>query len=507
MQFKPLNYIDQKLNSITMYMLMIVGLSALIGFAVLMSLLGQLPISSIAIIASSTVILTAGYIADRTLPVIWGTARNSGSSLITSLILCFILPPTTSIHYLAIVGLGTIIAVASKYLIAYRHKHLFNPAAFAALILGVSNLDPATWWIGTKVMIPITLIVGLLVLRKLRKVQLFCYFLASSLLISIFLADIHHLSLVSTVISQLKSSPLIFLGTIMLSEPSTLPIKLEHQKLYAVVVGTIFSSQLSFGNISATPELTLIIGNVYSFSVNPKYKLKLKFKARRSIGTNLYDLAFSGANNLHFQPGQYLEWTLPLPHTDIRGNRRIFSIASAPDENDIHIAIKAFNPGSSFKQKLLELRFGDEVVVGQLAGEFVMPNSETDKLVFIAGGIGITPFVSMVKTIIKQRQNRDIVLIYLVSKPDEYCYQKIWQQAENYGLRTIPVLTDLEASPSWTGKVGRLTSEMLVVAVPDYLERKYFISGPHGLVASYETLLRQLRIKRQNIKTDHFSGY
>ena len=490
-----------------MYRLMVYGLAALLFAGVAASLTDRLAFSAEALLASSAVIIATCFIADRTLPVLWDAASNKDSSLITALILCCIMPPETNVHDLALLALTGLLAIASKYILAYRYKHLFNPAAIAAVILGLTGWLPATWWIGSPAMIPATVIFGLIMLRKLRHFQLFFSFLAASLVIALFLGVLHHLSIGYTFSTLFKSSPLIFLGTVMLTEPATTPPRLWQQSIYGLIVGGLFTSQLRFGIVSATPELSLIVGNVYAYTVSPKYKLRLRLTERRQLAPQIYDLSFAGAKRLQFEPGQYLAWTLPQTRSDSRGNRRVFSIASATNEDEVHFAVKVPPSGSSFKQALLALEPGQSITAGHLAGDFVLPKRLNQKLVFIAGGIGITPFVSMIKTMIKTGQSRDITLLYLVADPADYCYVDVWQQAEKLGLHVIPILTGENGRKNWPGLTGRLTYEMLRTQIPDYAERRYYISGPNALVESYSALLRQRGIKRHNIVTDHFSGY
>jgi ferredoxin-NADP reductase/Na+-transporting NADH:ubiquinone oxidoreductase subunit NqrB len=502
---KPLKFIDKQLNNITMYRLVVYVVSFFLASAVILSVLHRLPLQAMAIVASSVVILTVCFIADRLLPVIFGAASNKNSSLITSLILCCILPPSTSVHQLAVAALGGVIAITSKYVLVRHYKHLFNPAAVAALILGLTGWLPATWWIGSPALVPITVVLGLLVLRKTRRFQLFLSFLVASLVVAISLGLAHHQSMGYILATAIKSSPLIFLGTIMLTEPSTTPPRVWQQRIYGLLVGALFTSQLRFGTVSATPELALILGNIYAYIVSPKYKLRLLLKKREQLAPQLYEFSFTGADKLAFEPGQYLEWTMALPKSDSRGNRRTFSIASAPHEPDIHIAIKVSDKSSSFKTSLLALRPGDAITAGQLSGDFIMPKNLDQKLVFCAGGIGITPFVAMAKTMIKTQQTRDIVLFYFLAAPTDFCYQELWKEAAAWGIKVIPVLG--EGAPGWTGLVGRLDSTMLRTYVADFKERRYYISGPPGLVDNYSKLLRRSGIGQQNIVTDYFSGY
>jgi ferredoxin-NADP reductase len=504
---KILQTMDKYLNSITMYKLLVYGLGTLIAGATILNLTGKLYVSGPAIIASLTVLLISCYIANKCLAILWGSGSNAESWLITALILCCILPPETSFHGLALISLGGLLAMASKYLLTYHHKHLFNPAAFAALILGLTKLLPAIWWIGNPSILVLTAILGILILRKLRRFQLFFSFLIASMVVSLLVGSRNSQTVSYIILTAFKSGPLIFLGSVMLTEPETMPPRIWQQRIYGALVGAIFASQLRLEFVSATPELALVLGNAYSFFVSPKYKLRLHFKAKQELAPQIYDFSFISDSPIGFKPGQYLEWTLPHTGTDSRGNRRTFSIASAAGESELHIAIKSFEPGSSFKKALFELEAGQSVIVGQLSGNFLLPEDTHQKLVFIAGGIGITPFLSMIKTMLKKDERRDIVLFYLVSKQTDYCYQEIWQRASILGVRVIPVLTSGQPSSDWLGLSGYLTENMLHQEVSDYNQRKYYLSGPNALVNNYSNLLRRLRIKHKRIVTDYFSGY
>jgi ferredoxin-NADP reductase len=499
--------LDSLLNRITMYTLLVYGLLGLLAGAVILSFTSVLHLSGVGIIASAAVLIATCYIANHYLAMLHGTASNFESWLITALILCCILPPETSAHGLALIALGGLLAMAAKYFLVYRHKHLFNPAALAALILGLTSLLPAIWWIGSPSMLVLVLILGVLILRKLHRFQLFLSFLLAAVIVAIFVGLRQHQALSSTVSTLIKSGPLVFLGTVMLTEPATMAPRTWQQRIYGAGVGALFASQLHLGSVSATPELALIVGNIYSFVVSPKYKLHLRLKEQRKIAPQLYDLSFQSDSVIDFRPGQYLEWTLAHSRPDKRGNRRTFSIASAAGASDIHIVFKASEPGSSFKQALLALQPNDIVTAGQLAGNFLLPNDTKQPLVFIAGGIGVTPFVSMISTMINTKEQRDIVLFYIVSSETDYCFQDLWQQAKAVGVRVIPVLGSAAPSSTWRGLSGRLTQETIEHELQDAHTRTYYLSGPNGLVQAYKGMLHGMHVPYARIITDYFSGY
>jgi NAD(P)H-flavin reductase len=101
-----------------------------------------------------------------------------------------------------------------------------------------------------------------------------------------------------------------------------------------------------------------------------------------------------------------------------------------------------------------------------------------------------------------------LVLFYTSLKKEEFVYREIFQAAEKYGVKTVYVITDPKNTPpNWPGKVGFLNREMLEQTVPDFKDRKFYLSGPNAMVDSYKKLLRSLGIKPHKIVTDYFPGY
>jgi ferredoxin-NADP reductase len=252
----------------------------------------------------------------------------------------------------------------------------------------------------------------------------------------------------------------------------------------------------------------LIIGNLLAYCITKEVRVQLKLKGKRQIAKDIYEFDFVPRGSFYFLPGQYLEWTITPVDADSRGNRRYFTIASSPTEKVLSIAVKVDQNSSSFKKHLLEMREGSSIVAGQLAGDFVLPKDQQQKLVLIAGGIGITPFRSMARYLIDRREQRDVVLFYICSHPDEFAYDVLWQEAKNHGWKVVLVLSNRAAKPSkWTGELGYLTTGMLKRQVPDYAERQFYLSGPNAMVTSYKKLLSKLGVAASQLKTDYFPGF
>ncbi len=158
---------------------------------------------------------------------------------------------------------------------------------------------------------------------------------------------------------------------------------------------------------------------------------------------------------------------------------------------------------------MLAMDQNTEIVASQLAGEFVLPHDARQKCVFIAGGIGITPFRSMIKYLLDTHQRRPLVLFYVAKTADELVYCDVFDQARrDVGLKTIYTITDPgDSSTGWHGQVGRLTPQLLKAEVPDYRKCDFYISGPKSMVDAFKELLHELHVSDDHIKTDFFPGF
>jgi len=242
--------------------------------------------------------------------------------------------------------------------------------------------------------------------------------------------------------------------------------------------------------------------------VSPKQKVVLKVRRKIKAAPDIVDFVFKPSEKLTFMPGQYMEFTLAHPHTDSRGNRRYFTLASSPTENDVHLGVRFYEHSSSFKKAMYGINSGTNMVAAQIAGDFTLPSNPDQKLVFIAGGIGITPFRSMLKYLLDTQQRRDIVLFYVNKRADEIIYKDVLSAAQaRLGIKTFYTLTDTNAIPrNWSGFVGRIHEQMILRAIPDYEERTYYLSGPPEMVNANESVLKHMGVRNDQIKKDFFPG-
>lgn len=500
--------IDNLLDRITMYRLVLYLLIALIGVAALLALFHLLLFSPLALLLSTLFLVVICWAMNTIFAFLLNVPVNLESAFITALILALMLDPARSLGDLQLLGWVAILAMASKYLLALWHKHLFNPAAIAVVVTSFAVNGTASWWVGTASMLPSVLIAGWLIARKLRQEEMVALFCVAALASTCLFTIAQGKALTTELFQLLLQSPLFFLAGVMLTEPLTVPPTRLLRGIYAAFTGVLFVPLVHIGSIYSTPELALVIGNLFSYLVSPKRRVEFKLQKKLKVSPDIVDFVLKPSHTLAFVPGQYMEFTLEHVRPDSRGNRRYFTLASSPTEKMLHLGVRFYENSSSFKRALYWMDSKTKLVGGQPAGDFTLPTDPAQKLVFLAGGIGITPFRSMLKYLLDTQQRRDIVLLYANKAVGDIAYQDVLRAAATeMGVRVWYTLTDLTALPrNWKGLVGRIDEQMIMKLIPDYDERLFYLSGPPEMVRSYEQVLKHLRIRQSHIKKDFFPG-
>src|SRR6266540_3218665 len=503
-----ISFIDRRLNQITMYRLVLYYLIFLLGVATLLAFVGILPYDPFALLFTIGVEVAICAITNAIFAKTFGVPANTESVYISALILALIISPLQSTHDLWFLGWSAVLAMASKYVLAINRKHLFNPVAFAVALTYLTINQSANWWVGDAAMLPFVLIGGILIVRKIRRFDLVSSFLLATLATILAFSLLNRENFIATMQRTILYSPLLFFAFIILTEPLTTPPTRRLQIWYGALVGVLFVPQFHLGAFYTTPELAILIGNIFSFIVSPKTTRLLTLKEKVQLAPDVYDFVFAPTRKFAFAPGQYMEWTLGHAAPDTRGNRRYFTLASSPTENNLRLGVKFYRNSSSFKRALLSMDAHGQIVAAQLAGDFVLPDDPQQKCVFIAGGIGITPFRSMLKYLVDARQPRPIVLFYANRTVDEIVYKDVLDQAEReLGIRTVYAITDTRRlPPGWRGRVGYIGPQLIKDEVPDYLNCTFYLSGPPAMVEAYKQMLAELHVPRSQIKTDLFAG-
>lgn len=501
------------LGRVSMYRSVLGALSLLAVIAFVLALVGQVSIDPLAFPATLVVLVVAIAAVDAVAQRLLGRSWRLESALITALILLFVLRPTLEPVGLVGIAIAGVAASASKYLLAWRGRHIFNPAAVGATVLTVLSipffdLGASAWWVGSPVLAVPVIVLGGLVLVRTEKVRVVGLFLVVAIGVAIVRTLVQYAQTSTpvdgSVIGQvLWSSPFLFLGAFMLSEPLTLPPRRSQQYLVAALVGALAGWPILIGEVSLGQERALLVGNLVAFFFAWRASVRLAFVERVALTPSVRELTFRAHRGFRFQPGQYLELEVPHRHPDGRGTRREFSIVSAPAElPDVRIAIREGSQ-SSYKKALARVEPGQELPVTGIWGDFVLPARMDAKVLLVAAGIGVTPFVSQLRQLRLAGEERDVVMVYVASASEELAFRDDIVAA---GVPVIVVTRDAPRAmpPHWRWAGGaRLDAAGLGALVPDLAERHAFVSGPPRLIADLAPTLAKAR----SLTTDAFAGY
>ncbi|WP_243855091.1 oxidoreductase [Diaminobutyricimonas sp. TR449] len=492
--------LDRFTGRISMYLLILVILSVLAVVAFVLALTGELGFDPLAMLASAAVLIVATTASGWLLARLFRTRAHLQSSLISALLLFFLFFPTTALPQLGSLALAGVIASVSKYALAVGGRHVFNPAAIAAFVVTIfTGLNASVWWVATAWLLPFAAIGAFLVLWRTRKLLLGVAFIIVAAMITVTRLVDFGTDPGTALVTAFTSYPIVFLAGFMLSEPLTLPPRRWQQVLIAVVVAVVFAVPFNIGGLYNTPELALLVGNLIAFFFGQRHGLPLEFLGRRQLTPTSWEFSFKPGRAARFTPGQYLE--LFLPHrADLRGSRRLFSITSATPE-EITIGVKISEPASSFKLALQDLAPGEIVRSTGVGGDFVLPRDESMKVLLVAGGIGVTPFVSQLSA----GPRRNAVLVYSVSSADELAFAP---KLAASGARVLVIAPERFAAlpDGWEYLgPGHLTADRLRQAVPDVAERAAYVSGSPAFVDGIRRVVRAAGARR--LRTDLFAGY
>jgi glycine betaine catabolism B len=502
------NIIDYALNRITMYRLVLYYTGGLLAVAFGLGFFALVPPDPLALAFSAALITAVCWATNRLFALALRVPTNAESIYITALILALILPAATPTDLMGVGGLilASVVATASKFVLAISRKHIFNPVAIGVAASALLMDQPATWWVGGNLtLLPFVLIGGLLVVRKMQRFDMVGAYVLANL--AVILVTTSPALLGEALTQSLLYSPLLFAGFAMLTEPLTAPQAKGARIAYGAMVGALCAPNLHLGEFYLTPEIALLLGNVFAYAVSPKGRFRLTLVRIEQLTSGAHDFIFKPDRKLDFEPGQYLDWTLAVGKPDDRGNRRPFTIASAPSESEVRLGVKFYKSPSAFKRSLSAMRPGDVIYGSQLAGDFTLPKDRTTKLAFIAGGIGVTPFRSMVQDLIDRRDERSVVLLYGNDNVGEIAYADVFDRAEReLGIKTVYAVAQDTGLRSNMHK-GFIDAALIQREVPDYKDRMFYISGPRTMVLRFRRVLRELGIARSRIREDFFPGF
>ena len=234
-----------------------------------------------------------------------------------------------------------------------------------------------------------------------------------------------------------------------------------------------------------------------------------KLKERKEVAEGTMAFQFEKPSGWTFKAGQYLDMTLLDPsETDSEGNVRSFSIASAPHEETLMVATRMRD--TAFKRVLRTMAFGTAVKIEGPTGDLILQHDFTRRAVFLAGGIGITPFRSIVHWAAKDKLPNRIVLFYSNRRPEDAAFLADLQNLEkdNPKYKLIASMTEMEKSHlPWNGETGLITQEMLGKHLKGAASPIYYIAGPPAMVKGLHEMLTKAGTSNDDIRTEEFAGY
>lgn len=237
------------------------------------------------------------------------------------------------------------------------------------------------------------------------------------------------------------------------------------------------------------------------------YQCKLLSRAEVAEGTTAFH--FEKPSRFDFKAGQSVDLTLSNPpETDAEGNTRTLSIASPPFENRLMFATRMRN--TAFKRSLRKVPLGTEVKIDPPMGSFTLHKNSAKAAVFLAGGIGITPFLSIVRQADHDRLPHKLHLFYTNSRPEDAAFLDDLQTLErtNSNFQLVCTMTEMsESKKEWKGETGLINQEMLSRHLAILQGSIYYIAGPPAMAADLRKMLVAANVDEDDIRTEDFAGY
>lgn len=230
--------------------------------------------------------------------------------------------------------------------------------------------------------------------------------------------------------------------------------------------------------------------------------MKILFDHSVQESDEIYSFYFSHQDPINFTPGQFIELKIPQINVDDKGDSRYFTISSSPLDKMLSITTRITDNPSSYKKALLTLEKGTILNINSPMGDFVLPKIIQTPIIFIAIGIGITPFVSIIKFLDQTNEARNIHLFYAVRDESEVLFNDIFDKPK---IRVTTVVNN--PSDSWGGERGQLNANMIFGIANNTPETLYYLSGPTKSVEDLSKSIEPLIGDKKRLITDFFPGY
>lgn len=243
--------------------------------------------------------------------------------------------------------------------------------------------------------------------------------------------------------------------------------------------------------------------------MNSPNQFEVRFLKKQQLAKDAYAFYFQRPSDFEFLPGHFVRITLPIANPDQRGNSRFFSIASSPTEKDhIMIAIRIIT--SAYKKTLEHLESGIQTKLSGPYGSFILNPQETVQHTFLAGGIGVTPFRSMIRYAVYTNLNVPMTLLVSSRTKQDIVFSKEFHDfAKNHSwFKFVETITRPEESRGkWSGNTGRIDENLIKKNVSDFSRTLFYISGPPIMVDDMAKVVLSLGVDEKRIRKERFTGY
>ena len=233
---------------------------------------------------------------------------------------------------------------------------------------------------------------------------------------------------------------------------------------------------------------------------------RIKEKQEIAKGTLFVTVDLLG-EEVDFKPGQYFFITLPdVGHHDDRGLRRHITVATSPNEKGV-LGFATRMRDSAFKRSLGEIPVGADVEVEPPKGSFTLPDDPSRPLVFIAGGIGITVFRSMLRYIREERLRYDVTLIYSNRDSRSAAFLDEVRELE-HALPDFRLILTMTQEPGWDGETRKIDAQFVEEKLGEDLDKYTFlVAGPPAMAEGVQKALAEAGVDDENVVAERYSGY
>jgi ferredoxin-NADP reductase len=218
--------------------------------------------------------------------------------------------------------------------------------------------------------------------------------------------------------------------------------------------------------------------------------------------TDVTSYRFPRPPELTYKPGQYFFITIRQDNKELTHH---FSFSSSPTEKE-HFEFTKKLTDHEYSLTLKAAKIGNWARIDAPYGQFTF-EGEYSKIVLLAGGIGITPFISIIRNAMNKRLETKITLFYGCRTENDIAFREELErmQSENENFKMVCVVN--QPTGEWKGETGIITADMIKKALPDYKENVFYTCGPPPMVKAMETIIESLGLPKNQMKEEYFTGY